>query len=375
MTAEHRAIDKIFRRRDRYEIPDWQRGEVWDTAKKQRLIDSILRGWKLPKFYFVAVSDENFLVEDGQQRLASIYDFFSDDLALSPESATQFGGTVYSSLSRKVADSFDDFEIEYDIIQDATDEELKEFFLRLQEGMSLTSSEKLNAVHSKLRDFCRKSATHAFFTEVIAVPNTRFAHFDIMAKVAAIEVEGIATGLRLDDVKQVFVSHSNFAATSAVARRIRAALDFLYTAFKGNGSPLRTRTIVQSVITLACKVVATGRSAGVEAKFQKFLGTFTAELAAQVEMGPRATDTDYIMFQYSVNANVKGGAQTRQEILLRKLFRIAPDLADVFDPSIIAESGISARITVLGNSIAQLVIDCCINNAMINAKRGEAPTA
>ena len=53
MTAEHRAIDKIYRRRDRYEIPDWQRGEVWDTAKKQRLIDSILRGWKLPKFYFV----------------------------------------------------------------------------------------------------------------------------------------------------------------------------------------------------------------------------------------------------------------------------------------------------------------------------------
>ena len=44
MTAERRAIDKIFRRRDRYDIPDWQREEVWDTAKKQRLIDSILRG-------------------------------------------------------------------------------------------------------------------------------------------------------------------------------------------------------------------------------------------------------------------------------------------------------------------------------------------
>ena len=63
-------------------------------------------------------------------------------MALTSESATLFGGEVYSSLTRKVADSFDDFEIEYDIIQDATDEELKEFFLRLQEGMSLTSSEK-----------------------------------------------------------------------------------------------------------------------------------------------------------------------------------------------------------------------------------------
>src|SRR5207249_3328694 len=125
MTAEHRAIDKIFRRRDRYEIPDWQRGEVWDKAKKQRLVDSILRGWKLPKFYFVAVSDEDYLVEDGQQRLAAIFDFFSNELPLSSEFAAElgagrqypnFGGLLYRNLPRKVAESFDDFEIEYDII-------------------------------------------------------------------------------------------------------------------------------------------------------------------------------------------------------------------------------------------------------------------
>ena len=57
MTSERRAVDKIFKRRNRYEIPDWQReGDLWDLAKKQALIDSILRGWKLPKFYFVKTS-------------------------------------------------------------------------------------------------------------------------------------------------------------------------------------------------------------------------------------------------------------------------------------------------------------------------------
>jgi hypothetical protein len=35
MVSEKRAIDKIFRRRDRYDIPDWQRGEVWNREKKQ----------------------------------------------------------------------------------------------------------------------------------------------------------------------------------------------------------------------------------------------------------------------------------------------------------------------------------------------------
>ena len=66
--SKKRALDKIYKRRDRYEIPDWQREKVWPKAKKQELIDSILRGWKLPKFYFyrTSVDPEEFEVVDGQ---------------------------------------------------------------------------------------------------------------------------------------------------------------------------------------------------------------------------------------------------------------------------------------------------------------------
>lgn len=67
MRARNRALDKIYKRRDRYEIPDWQREDVWNTAKKQTLIDTVLRGWKLPKFYFLKTSDspEEYEVLDG----------------------------------------------------------------------------------------------------------------------------------------------------------------------------------------------------------------------------------------------------------------------------------------------------------------------
>ena len=76
MTAGRRALDKIYKRRDRYDIPEWQRGEVWDDARKKALIDSILRSWKVPKFYFVKLNDEDYEVVDGQQRLTAIYEFF-----------------------------------------------------------------------------------------------------------------------------------------------------------------------------------------------------------------------------------------------------------------------------------------------------------
>lgn len=158
------------------------------------------------------------------------------------------------------------------------------------------------------------------------------------------------------------------STSSAVGKRIKAALDFLNKAFKGKGSSLRTRTIVQSLITLTCKIIATGRSKGHEIQLRKFFETFMTELAEQVEMGQSATDSDYVTFQRSVNANVKSGARTRQEILLRKLFRIAPDLAEIFDPSVIAESGVSGRITSLGDSIVQLVDQI---NGRHAAKAGE----
>lgn len=368
MLSEKRAIDKIFRRRDRYDIPDWQRQEVWNREKKQKLIDSVLRGWKLPKFYLIETTGDNYLVEDGQQRLNAIWEFFSNELPLSAESAEQFGGRFYRDLPRTVADAFDDFEISYDLISGATDDELKEFFQRLQEGMPLTSSEKLNAVPSKLTDFCREMASHAFFQDTIAVPDTRYAHFDIMAKVATVEVEGLDAGLRLDDVRKVFLAQKSFAPSSAIGKRIKKSLDFLQSSFEDKGGSLRTRTIVQSLLTLTCKLVSTGRSDGYERKLRRFFETFMSELAEQVEMGQAATDSDYVTFQRSVSANVRGAARTRQEILLRKLFRLAPELAEVFDPSVIAESGVSGRVAALGQAIADLIAQI---NEKYAAKYGE----
>jgi len=296
MTAGKRALDKIYKRRDRYDIPDWQRELVWDKSKKQELIDSILRGWKLPKFYFVKTSEDEYEVVDGQQRLQAIYEFFSGDLPLSDVSTAGFGGPYYKDLPQRISDAFDDFEIEYDEIENATEEELKQFFQRLQAGLPLTSSEKLNAVHSKLCDFCRTGAKHTFFKEKVTFPNTRYAHFDVIAKAAAIEIEGLEAGLRFEELKDTFEAQSNFSKSSAVAKRIKATLDFLDRAFSTKSENLRSRSVAQSLITLTCKLIATQRADGLERELRTFFDDFTLELAKQVELGQAATDSDYVTF-------------------------------------------------------------------------------
>lgn len=357
MDSKERELDKIYKRRDRYEIPDWQREKVWSRPKKQKLIDTILRGWRLPKLYLVKISadPEEFEVVDGQQRLQTVFEFFSNDLPLSKESQAEFGAEFYRDLPDEIADRFDDFPIDYDEISDATDEELKEFFQRLQEGLPLNASEKLNAVHSNLRDFVRELASHSFLKNKTAVSAHRYGHFDVAAKLAALEVEGLDTGLRYEDIKAVFESQKAFSPTSNVAKRLKATLDALDSIFHVKSPQLRNRSVVQSFGTLVARFVEVSGVDGREARLRTFFETFLGELAKQIELGQAATDSDYVRFQRTVNANVKSGVRVRHEVLLRKLARHDPELFASLGTSAAAQAGFNKRITEQGSAVTELI--------------------
>ena len=53
---------------------DFQRGEVWTLPKKQKLIDTILRGWPIPPIQIVKLKDTEEIL-DGLQRVTSIIEF------------------------------------------------------------------------------------------------------------------------------------------------------------------------------------------------------------------------------------------------------------------------------------------------------------
>ncbi len=370
MLSKQRALDKIYKRRDRYEIPDWQREKVWDTKTKRLLIDTILRGWRLPKFYFQKISDnpEEFEVVDGQQRLAAIWEFMDGDLKLDTQQAKYFGGESYQTLPENLSDSFDDYEIEYDEITNASVEELKDFFQRLQRGLPLTSSEKLNSIHSNLRDFCAELAKHPFFAQTTVIADKRYAYFDISAKVATIEIEGLDAGLRFEDVKDVFESNSAFSHQSAAATRIKDSLDYLYSEFPHCYTFFRNRTIIQSIITLVCHLNQTGLHKASAPVFPNFIEEFLTELRQQVEAGHGATNNDYLKFQRTVNANVKSGANTRQAILLRQFFRKHPSIFSLAAQSADILSGVDEDRRNITNEVKELIFGI---NKSYAAKNGE----
>lgn len=358
MRSKSIALDKIYKRRDRYEIPDWQRDQVWSVEKQRGLIDSILRGWKLPKFYVLETgkAPDTFDVVDGQQRLTAIWGFLDGDVELDATRSEEFGGETYSNLPDSRSDAFDDYEIEFDVISDtATDADVKEFFQRLQAGLPLTSSEKLNSIHSKLRDYSAKLAKHVFFSDSTAVANRRHGYFDICSKVLTLEIEGVDSGLRFDEVSEVFKSNASFSASSAVAKRVKSALDILHTTFPTKSASLRQRSMVQSVVTLVCHLLKAGMVDTDAVILRTFIDEFSAELQRQVELGPSATDPDYITFQRTVNANVKSGARQRHEILLRKLFARHPNLYSQMSKSRELEGGVAEDITRHAKTVRRLI--------------------
>jgi hypothetical protein len=141
--------------------------------------------------------------------------------------------------------------------------------------------------------------------------------------------------------------------TVLTRRWIKAALEFVLVAFPQQDQTLKNRTVLQSVLSLSCRLIETGKSKGLEKKFAGFVRWFLDELSRQVELGQKATDYDFIRFQKSINANVKGGPRTRQEILLRKALMHSTALADAFDASVVASSGLPTRVKELADNIGE----------------------
>lgn len=174
--------------------PDFQRGEVWSTAKKQRLVDSILRDWHIPPIHVIVDSDSGqLLVLDGQQRLAAIRDFvdgnFAVDSRVEPVIADlqDQHGKRYATLRPDLKRRFDQFTIRVFRITDYAPEEPGELFYRLNQPTALTAAEQRNAFFGETRRQT-KELVEALYEAGLndgfwGFSNARMSYDDILSRV------------------------------------------------------------------------------------------------------------------------------------------------------------------------------------------------
>ena len=191
------TINSVVRRRTKIDLqPLYQRPSVCNDKQKQELIDSILRGYDLPKFYIRSCqSIFEHEVIDGQQRIRAIWGYIDDEYRLSDESKDipYFGdlsGKKYTDLNGDQQEHIGRFPLSVVIIEKASDLEIRQLFLRLQEGVSLNPAEKRNAMTGKMRDFIAYLGENSkvFSNHCFSYPETRFQWHDLAAIVTCIEI-------------------------------------------------------------------------------------------------------------------------------------------------------------------------------------------
>ena len=133
--------------------------------------------------------------------------------------------------------------------------------------------------------------------EKVIASDKRYGHFDIVSKVAALAIEGINTGLRYDDLKQIFESQKNFSAKSNVGKRLKATFDCANSVFQDSDPLLRNRTLVQSFTTLIYRISENDKLKSRHKLLRRFFEHFMRELTKQVELGQDATDEAYLHFR------------------------------------------------------------------------------
>ncbi|HQS14886.1 DUF262 domain-containing protein [Reyranella sp.] len=243
--------------RDRIEEqPHFQRLPAWTRAQKQLLIDSIIRKYEIPKMYWRMLPPgqlARYKVIDGQQRLHAIWEFKNGDLALShdlaPVSGISISGMKYRDLPLDLASDFDSYGVDVVIVEEAIqtdlEDEVREMFLRLQNGTALNAQEKRNAMSGAMRDFVKVLGQHPVFLNCAFGPG-RFVFDHIAAQTTLIELCGGPTDIRDDDVNLMYERHRRFDVKGAKATKVRRTYDFLSKAFPAK-TPELTR---HSTITL-----------------------------------------------------------------------------------------------------------------------------
>ena len=243
----------------RIEVDDeFQRGLVWSPAQQALLIDSILRGFDVPKIFLRKLPDGSprlFSVIDGKQRLTAIWRFLKDDLPLLKKvdpfaDFGDLGGKRWSELPEAAKDRLQFANLTVSKIEDAANDEIRELFLRLQEGEPLNAAEKRNAVAGPVRDFVAdKLATHALWPNT-AIRKSRFGWDEHSAIVLALVRHSGPTGLKGADLQKLY-EVEDFDPGGPDATRAVEILDTLGQMAESRPRYIRTRwAIVDLSITL-----------------------------------------------------------------------------------------------------------------------------
>lgn len=293
-----------------------QRGLVWDVEKKSLLIHSMVYGYAIPAMYFTR--DENKVYDslDGKQRSNAICEFMNDEFALVTDTPPVYdddgnmediSGMTFSQLPEWVQDRVNEYSLTIYYYEDMTEQEIREFFRRLNNGKPLTAVE-LTRVNTPCLVVFQQLAEHDAIQNVVtAAGKRRFTDENI-----AMQLYHMATVENPDFSTKSFREWAKSVETdNEVIGKIQSGLD-AYCSFFAELDPAADKKILRTIktrthfVSCAYYCYLAVQEEATQDEINQTLRTFFS--------GNPSTSEDYNKTVGSGSAK-PGAVQTRQRIM------------------------------------------------------------
>jgi len=307
---------------------EYQREVVWQKEKKALLIDSILNDIDIPKIYLAYFEKEKrYECIDGKQRIASVLEFYSNDLQAAV-------GERYKNLPNNRI--FLDYEFAVTMIQNPTKEEISELFKRLNIGTPLNGGEQINAMRGDLKDFIfnkdKGIGRDGPFIGKVGMKEYRFSREIALAQMVINslpfrEKEDEFVRARYEDIRAFLEKDVYKKFDSSIKKKvdkIRVTLKRVEDAFGKNISKLNRKSAIVSAY-LFCEIMIEKKREKEIKKFAEFYIKLLEEMKQQADLIKNYDKpTKKILleeFQKNLQqASVEGYSLKRRQKFLEKAF-------------------------------------------------------
>lgn len=192
----------------------------------------MLGNFDIPKLYFRYAKKlpgpYDYEVADGQQRLIAIWRFLDDELTLQgmPRPHIHLNGKVFSDLDTEERNQVLNYVFITTVVYDASNDQIRELFRRLQLGVRLNPAEIRNSIASALGNEVRAMAlNHPFFMNS-AFSTLRYKSDDLTAHAFGVVIYKRERDLKAPDLRSMYVEFAK-KVDPKYARRVNAILTFM----------------------------------------------------------------------------------------------------------------------------------------------------
>lgn len=185
-----------------------------------------------------------FEVVDGQQRIRTILEF----MGVRPPSDKCFRGTWhepftslqetpmakgkhYSQLNAEQQIKFDEKPLSVMVLENAAIDEIRDMFLRLQNGTPLNAQQKRDAMGSRLGRAARETADLPFFTVSVNFENTESTHHLVASQMLQLELKDKIVSCTSRQLDKLYEHYKKTAVEPSVVARAKKIVAILGKVF------------------------------------------------------------------------------------------------------------------------------------------------